>query len=198
MKRNALLIAAAAAAALVAATNAALAQEERIWRPPSGATAQGDIQLFRDAGFRGPHVRAQTTVRDLGITWAVRSIRVNSGRWRVCTGLNLAGTCRDVNGSMAIVSAPLTRIRSVNLVAQPPTSGGGGPSLRGMAATFFSQPSANGQRVLACRGQATAACARTTAEQFCRGHGYNHVGNVMLETVGGRVYLADVLCRHSG
>src|SRR5262245_56979674 len=157
MKHAPFLVAVAASAAVLAAANAALAQEERIWRPPGGNAAQGDIQLFRQPGFRGPHIRAQTAVHDLGITWSVRSSRVNSGRWRACTGLNFTGTCRDLTGSMAVVTAPLTRIRSLNPIAQPPTGGGGGgPSLRGMAATFFSQPAANGQRVLACRsGQAT-------------------------------------------
>jgi hypothetical protein len=197
MDRAPPLIAAMVAASLIAAANSALAQEERIWRPPSGGHADGDIQLYRLPNFSGPHIRAQTTVRDLGITWSVRSIRVNSGRWRVCSDVNFGGTCRNVSASMAVVISPLSRIRSVDPIAEP-SAGGGGPSLRGMASTFYTRPAGrNGQRIAACRGSANAACARETAAQFCRGQGYNHVGNVALETVGGRVYLADVLCKRS-
>lgn len=193
------LLAAMAAAALIALTSTALAQEERIWRPPGGNQTEGDIQLFRQANYNGPHIRAQTAVRDLGITWPVRSIRVNSGQWRVCSGVNFSGTCRNVSGSMALVASGLSQIRSLSPVDEPPFGGGGGQSLRGMAAVFFPQPAGrNGQRVLACRsGSATMNCATQTAQQFCRGQGYNHVGNVALETVRGRHYLADVLCRRS-
>ena len=93
----------------------------------------------------------------------------------------------------------MSQIRSLSPVVEPPFGGGGGQSLRGMAAEFFPQPTGrNGQRVLACRtGSATMNCATQTAQQFCRGQGYQNVGNVALQTVRGQHYLADVLCRRS-
>jgi hypothetical protein len=81
----------------------------------------------------------------------------------------------------------------------PPSDGSAmGPSLRGMAATFYTQPSERGFRIPFCaRGQATAACAQQTAQQFCRQTRQNFVGNVRQETVRGQTFLADVLCRNS-
>lgn len=74
-----------------------------------------------------------------------------------------------------------------------------GPSLGGMAAEFFATPADGGRRVLACRSSQSPDpdCARETAELFCRGVGYAYAGNIAMETVGNRVYLADVLCKHS-
>lgn len=197
MKHASLLAAAMAAAAFIAMTNSALAQQERIWRPPAGQV-DGDVQLFRQVNFNGPHIRVQTAVRDLGITWPVRSIRVNSGAWQVCIGVNFTGTCRNVTGSQAIVASPLSQVRSISPIVERPTPSPGGASLRGMAAEFFPRPTGrDGRRVLACRNNnATMNCASQTAQQFCRGRGYNHMGNVAMETVAGRHYLADVLCRH--
>ena len=201
MKHASLLAAAMAAAALIAMTNSAIAQQERIWRPPGGDQVDGDVQLFRQVNFNGPHIRVQTPVRDLGITWPVRSIRVNSGAWQVCTGVNFTGTCRNVTGSQAMVASPLSQVRSISPIVERPTpSPGGAASLRGMAAEFFPRPTGrDGQRVLACRNNnnANMNCASQTAQQFCRGRGYNHIGNVAMETVSGRHYLADVLCRRS-
>jgi hypothetical protein len=79
------------------------------------------------------------------------------------------------------------------------TQGRKGPSLSGMTAEFFAMPADRGTRVPACPSSETPDpdCARDTAQQFCRGAGYSYVGNLAMETVEGRVYLADVLCKHS-
>lgn len=180
----------------------ATAQEERLWRPPSG-NGDGEISLFRQQSYQGPHIRAQTAVPDIGRDWIIRSLRITRGQWELCTGANFTGQCTTVSQSLSnvIIASPIVRTRSLRpVVNNPPPSGGGatGPSLRGMAATFFSQPSYRGHRIPACaRGGATAACARTTATEFCRVNGFSFVGNVALETERGRVYLADVLCKRS-
>jgi hypothetical protein len=71
-------------------------------------------------------------------------------------------------------------------------------SLRGMASEFFTHPASNGRRILACRrGNASSDCARDTAARFCRARGYGYIGNVAMQSVSGRVYLADVLCKRS-
>lgn len=190
-----------AAATLAFALTSASAQEERIWRPPGGGQADADISLYRAPNYQGPHIRAQTAVPDLGIAWRVRSVRVHRGEWQVCSGPDYGGVCRTIDDDIPIIAAlsDNSRIRSIRPAPRQPGGGGNaGPSLRGMASEFFTQPSSRGQRILACqRGQATANCARQTAEQFCRGRGYNHVGNVALQSERGRVYLADVLCKRS-
>ena len=53
--------------------------------------------------------------------------------------------------------------------------------------------------MLACaRGSAAANCAAQTADNWCRSIGWNGSAREHMETVGGRVYLADVLCVRSG
>ncbi|MFT3727051.1 MAG: beta/gamma crystallin-related protein [Terricaulis sp.] len=181
---------------------AASAQEERFWRPPGGAQADGEISLYRQQDYQGPSLRAQTAVNDIGRDFITRSVRVSRGRWELCTGANFTGQCSIVSQSQSnlIISSPLVRTRSLRPADNnPPSSGGAaGPSLRGMAAAFFTQPSYHGQRIPACaRGSASAACARSTATEFCRVNGYNFVGNVALQTERGRTYLADILCKRS-
>jgi beta/gamma crystallin len=197
------LFAALFTAALLAAALSASAQEERVWRPPGGGQGEGEISLFRQTNFQGPHIRAQTAVPDIGAAWTVRSVRIARGQWELCTGANYTGRCNIVRqdaGNISLIS-PLARTRSLRPVSNnPPPAGGGatGPSLRGMGAAFYTEPSYRGQRIPACaRGQTTPACARTTATEFCRVNGYNYVGNVALQTERGRAYLADVLCKRS-
>lgn len=189
-----------AAFALFALVTSAAAQEERIFRPPGGGNAQGEISLYRAPGYAGPYIRAQTAVPDLGINWRIRSIRVGEGEWQLCTGPNYTGECTNLDRDLSVIlqNANLSRTRSLRLAPQTPGPGGAGPSLRGMAAEFFTQPSNRGQRILACnRGNANANCARATAAQFCRARGYNYVGSFALQTERSRVYLADVLCKRS-
>lgn len=189
------------AAALIMSAASAAAQEERTWRPPTGQ-GDGEISLYGQANYQGPHIRAQTGVADIGRAWIVRSIRVSRGRWQLCTGANYTGQCTIVSQSIGaiLLASPIARTRSLRPVVERPTPSGGnaGPSLRGMSAMFFTQPSYRGQRIPACaRGPATATCARTTAIEFCRVNGYSFVGNIALQTERGRAYLADVLCKRS-
>jgi Beta/Gamma crystallin len=193
--------AAALAATLLFAT--ASAQEERLWRPPGGGQGDGEISLYRAPNYAGAHVRSQTAVADLGLNWQIRSIRITRSDWQLCTGPNFGGACQTLRQGVATIAplSPLARTRSMRpIVNQPPPGGGSGngPNLRGVTAEFFTQPSQRNQRILACaRGAANLACARNTAEQFCRSQGYSFVGNVAVQNLGGRAYLADVLCKRS-
>ncbi|MGN6290039.1 MAG: beta/gamma crystallin-related protein, partial [Sphingopyxis terrae] len=61
------------------------------------------------------------------------------------------------------------------------------------------QPATADYRVLACQsGSATAACAARTADPWCRAIGWNGSAREHMETLSGRIYLADVLCVRSG
>ena len=193
---------AALAAVVLALPASASGQDQRIFRPPEGGTAGADIILYREADYKGQFVRVQTPVPNLGINWPIRSARVLRGEWQLCRGASYGGRCIDVRDDLPATesSSGLGMIRSARpvKVVKPPSEGEWGPSLRGMASAFFTAPASDGNRILACRfGSATPDCARTTAERFCRARGYGHVGNVAMQTVSGRVYLADVLCRRS-
>ena len=64
-----------------------------------------------------------------------------------------------------------------------------------MAAEFFPAPEYRGRRIDACnREGGAAACVTRESDNFCRSIGYARARNGAAQTVGGRVYLADVLC----
>ena len=74
--------------------------------------------------------------------------------------------------------------------------GQAGPSLRGLAAEFFVAPDQGGNRVEVTPG--TAEAMAREASQFCRARGWRRSAYQRLQTVGGRFYLADVLCANDG
>ena len=176
------------------------------------ALPSGEAIIYRDRNFSGPAVNVSQAESNLRLAWRVSSIRLVRGRMELCSEARFRGRCVMVTRSYTDLSPlglPGNRVQSMrptfssgggNVGGPLPTGGSAlGPSLRGMSATFFTQPSRNGRRILACgNASATAACATQAAAQFCRTQGYNFVGNVRQQTVRGRAYLADVLCRHSG
>lgn len=190
----------------VLAAGAAVAQEqdERRW-PPGGQRAEATI--YRDSNYRGPAVAVERDQPDLRLAWGVRSIRVRSGTWQLCPEANYRGNCITVDRDTPDLGLRLGLMRRLQSMRPFGGNGGGGGqapgdfrSLRGMASEFYPAPSIRGEgRVLGCRrGSATAACAKQSADQFCRQAGWNGSARQALETVGQRVYLADTLCVRSG
>lgn len=186
----------------LAGVTAVSAQDDRMLRPPETAEAI----IYRDAGYKGPAVNVSRAEPDLDLSFRVNAIRVRSGTWQVCERPDYRGTCRSFNRD-----TPLIAIRGMVVQSMRPEGGnsGGGtwpggepgnnPSLRGMAAQFYPAPAQRGMRVEACvRGNATAECAQRSAAQFCREMGWRTSARQMMETVRGRVYLADVLCSNTG
>ena len=128
--------------------------------------------------------------------------------WEVCEQRHFMGRCTVLTGSSTNLTSQLgiTRIGSIRPARSIPPNpgpglgplpgpGGGGQSLRGMAAEFFPAPESRGRRIDACNTQGgSAACITREAENFCRSRGYVSARNSAAETVGGRIYLADVLC----
>lgn len=178
-------------------------QDERR-RPPGEQRAEATI--YRDSNYRGPAVSVERAQSDLRLAWGVRSIRVRSGTWQLCPEANYRGNCITVDRDTPDLGLRLGLMRRLQSM-RPLGSGGGGEdavgdyrSLRGMASEFYPAPSVRGEgRVLGCRrGSATAACAKQSADQFCRQAGWNGSARQALETVGRSVYLADTLCVRSG
>ena len=198
-----LSILAAAAASIGAgflATSNAQSPEDRMARPP-------EATIYRDAGYRGPAVFIGEAKSNLGLAWPVNSIRVPTGRWELCERTRYRGNCRTVDRDTPMLNNVLRGITVQSM--RPVGSGGGGgwnpnpPAndqvARGNFAEFHTQPSTGNYRVLACtRGSATANCAAQAADNWCRSIGWNGSAREHMETVSGRVYLADVLCVGSG
>lgn len=208
ISRKPMLLAATLATGLAGAASllatSAIAQQDRMLRPPQQASAT----IYRDAYFAGPAVYVDGNRPDMGLAWPVNSIRVEAGRWQLCEKTRFRGTCRTYD----VTTAQLTfrgghKVQSIRLLGGGGGGGGGigpvvpgpNPSLRGMAAQFYAAPAANGLRVLACQtGNATAKCAATTADRFCVQNGWTGSAREAMETVARREYLVDVLCTRTG
>jgi hypothetical protein len=177
------------------------AQEDRMWRPP----VQPEAIIYRDPGYSGPAVNVSSDNPDMGLAWRVNSIRVRSGTWQLCERTRYRGRCFTFNAD----DPRITMTGGLVVQSLRPIGGGGpspdpqqpgnNPSLRGMAAQFYAAPAQAGYRVQACRGgSANANCARQTAQDFCKSMGWRASARQAMETVRGRVYLADVLCSNTG
>lgn len=193
------------AGGLLAATGVtvAAAQDDKMLRPP----AQPEAIIYRDAGYKGPAVNVSRSEANLGLAFRINSIRVTSGEWQLCERPNFAGNCRVYDKDTALLGLRGIEVQSMRPIGwgggggggQQPLEPGRNPNLRGMAAQFYAAPAARGYRVLACEyGSANQSCAKRTADRFCADMGWRASARQALETVRGRVYLADVLCSNTG
>lgn len=190
--------------AIVMTGGASAQTDDARYRPPPGQAPYATI--YRDTNYSGPAVAMERANPDLRLGFAVRSIRIRSGAWQLCSQRNYGGTCITVIASTPDLGnrlGMLRRLGSMRPVAsppEPPTPPGGAQSLRGMGAEFFPAPrNRNSGRVQSCsNGGSTANCAARTADQFCRAAGWNGSAYQSQQTEGRRVYLADVLCVRSG
>lgn len=176
------------ALAMLAMLPVASAQEqvEPLSRPPAGGGLEAI--LHSDTLLRGSFHSVRAATPTLDLAWDVRSIRVRSGEWQICTGRNYTGTCRTIDSDQQTLSNQFRRIQSMR-----PTGGFGtgiGESLRGSSAEFFPAPLRNGRRI-ECSG---SSCARSEANSFCRSVGWILARSQTLETVNGRSVVSDVLC----
>lgn len=178
------------------ATSSAQTPDDRMYRP-------AEATIYRDAAYRGPAVFIGEAKPNLGLAWPVNSIRVTQGRWELCEKTRYRGTCRTVDRDTPMLGNIL---RGITVQSMRPTGGGSDPyppandqSVRGNFAEFHTQPMSGRTRVLACAsGSGTANCAARTADSWCRSIGWNGSAREHMETVNGRIYLADVLCVRSG
>jgi hypothetical protein len=200
MKKLGISAAVAIGGALVAMSAPALSQTKPM--PLPEAVAEPESTIYRDANFSGPAVAIRDSNPNLGLAWPVNSIRVKAGRWQLCERTNYRGTCRTYDTDTSVIRNGVFGhpVQSIRLLGW---TGGGVPgnnqSLRGMAAEFYPAPARNGSRELACtRGTATITCAAQTADRFCVAMNYRGSARQAMETVYGRVYLADVLCTRTG
>ena len=165
---------------------------------PSPATAQAESRI---AVYSKGHFKGFRTLIDGPSQYrqplVVRSLVVPAGvEWELCSGLTYTG-CRQVKGS---IPAMVMTVRSARPVAAilPASAevGAGAPSsgqsLRGMASEYFVAPGEGGRRVEVQPGTAEAMSRRAT--DYCRARGWRASPHARLQTVAGRVYLADVLC----
>ena len=192
------------AGGIAAITTASVAQTDKM--APIG---RGEATIYRDANFSGPAVFVGEAKTNLALRWSVNSIRVRSGTWELCARTRYRSPCITVSADEPNIRRFAPQMMTIQ--SMRPLGGGAttlpevihppaGTSLRGMAAEFFPAPgNSAGRRVLACGyGSATANCAATTADNYCKSIGWAGSASQRMETVNGREYLADVLCTRTG
>lgn len=183
MKSSKLLSAAAAVTALAAT--------------PAAAQSGGEARLYARGNFAGPAVVIAGPRQGIGpIT--VKSVHIPAGSaWELCSGRTFTGCERFTEPDPAMVMT----VRSVRPVAPPIAENvtvpvqagvlGSGATLRGLASEFFVMPDVAGTRVEVSAG---AGDASRVAIEFCRSRGWRTSAHERVQTVGGRILLADVLC----
>lgn len=77
----------------------------------------------------------------------------------------------------------------------PGDTSSSGRSLRGGSAEFFVEPMLRGGRLMACsRNVWDTQCISETADSFCREKGWDVSAFDVTESIGKRLYFAEVLC----
>lgn len=188
--RKYLLMASLASSVMLGGSAAAQQVEPAIAQIPPG-----EITLFSGSNFNAVTFVVNGPRAILTVPFRVRSVRMRQGRpWELCSRTQYRD-CQTFNGPVSSISLTVASARPVQPQIQPPIVGG--RSLRGMAAEFFPAPT-NQQGVRVDVPNANANAAAQRADRFCTRVGWNGSAYQRLETVRGRVYLADVLCVRSG
>lgn len=168
---------------------------------PSASEAQraNQLVLYSDIAFRGRSVTVSGTQTLVNVPFTVRSARIAPREaWQVCPLPAFQGSCNTFQENQGNIAWRVSSARPRAFVTPtpmptpvPPT--GTAPSLRGMSAEFFPQPSDRNGRVESC-AQGTARCAQQSADRFCQSRGWTASAHETQETIARRNLLADVLC----
>lgn len=199
------LIVAAALLLGAAAPAAAQQADSRVLIPGEG---QGTLTFYQRPNFRGQATTFRSGDPDVNLPFYPGSIRAE-GSWQLCPETRFRGRCVYANSSYRTAEDLGLRFNVRSLVPERPGGPGGGPvpplpgpggnaggpTLRGMASQFYSEPMYGRQRVVACAsGAGSALCAKQTADRFCRDANWRTARSFEQQTLGRRAYLADVLC----
>lgn len=172
------------------------------WSPAARAQAAGSVQLYSQPNYSGVSFTISGRRNDVTLVWPVRSVRLGRGPgWRLCRRTQLRD-CTEFtrnNPDVRIILRSAEQIAEPVPLPQPVPPGRPpiGSSLRGMASEYFPAPTDQRGRVISC-ASGGAACARESAQRFCRSRGWNFASFSLQETVNRQNFLADVLCTQSG
>lgn len=170
------------------------------------AAVPAQLTLFPERFYRGAARVFTGDQRQISPAITPQSLSI-TGRWELCSGNDFQGRCIEIDRDYP-VEAGLGdgfTVRSARQLvpgqgAGKPTAGvqPGGTSVAGVASRYWPAPTYGSERILACpTGKASFNCAHDTAEDMCRRAGFRVVRYWQLQTVEGRVYLADILCTRS-
>jgi hypothetical protein len=170
---------------------------------PSASEAQraNQLVLYSEIGFRGRSITVSGSQSLVNVPFTVRSARIAPREaWQVCPLPAFQGPCTTFQENQGNILWRVSSARPRTFEPTPaplpspvPPGGGTAPSLRGMSAEFFPQPSDRNGRVESC-AQGTARCAQQSADRFCQSRGWTASAHEAQETINRRNLLADVLC----
>lgn len=164
---------------------------------PDQEQPSDEAALFSKGHFKGARKTVLGPTRFPG-PFLMKSVSIPAGsQWEFCSGSTFTG-CRQYSQStpstvMNVRSArPLASIIPASATAPEQGLQGSGQSLRGLASEFFVAPDVGGNRIEVEGG--TAEAMSRQAIEFCRTRGWRTSAHERLQTMGGKFYLADVLC----
>ena len=169
---------------------------------PNAASAQSgnELVLFSKGHFKGVSRSLDGPSQYMEV-FKVRSVQIPAGEaWELCTGNKFSG-CRRLSASDPTMAMTIRSVRPAGqaalaaataaaVAAGVPVAGVAAVSLRGAASEYFVAPSEAGGRIeLPVGGDAAGR-----ADGFCRSRGWRSAAHEDVQSVGGRTFLADVLC----
>lgn len=165
----------------------------------SYAQTSGQMTLHNKGHFKGAQKVIAGPRQYIEPPFVVKSVTIPPNtQWELCSGNTYSG-CRQVNQSDPSMVMTVRSARPVaGILPSTATTPGGQPlqgtgqSLRGLASEYFVAPGVGGNRVEVTPG--TAEAMTRQAGEFCRTRGWRTSAYERLQTVGGKFYLADVLC----
>jgi hypothetical protein len=179
----------------------------QVYAPQSG------VLLFGEPNFSGRQQLVSADSTNLnGLSFgdtAKSAIVAANESWQLCEHSNYGGSCITLGGRVANLGGMSGNGSSLRRNSPYPQQQGQYPiqypttnypaqvstsTTAGRTASFFAQPLFNGQPMLACPDSPTrpsSACAKKSAEQFCRLSGFSKLAYSAYSNQG---YLEDVLC----
>lgn len=171
--------------------------------PPAQGLAQasGEMTLHGKGHFKGMQKVIAGPRQYIEPPFVVKSVTIPAGtQWELCSGNTYSG-CRQISQSVPAMIMTVRSVRPVAGILPSDATGvtasgeplrGTGRSLRGLASEYFITPESGGNRVEVTPG--TAEMMTRQAGEFCRTRGWRTSAYERLQSVGGKFYLADVLC----
>lgn len=177
----------------------------RIRRPIAAESillTRGIWELCPDINYLGRCVRVSETRIGIPVALTVRSARLvgDTGPLFAETPKNKAGPDLPLAPAGEIVESRPAPAPVVAPTVEQGGEAGTNPSLAGREVEFFPSPARGGLRVLACSqspSNPAPRCVQATADGFCAERGYRDSGWRESETINGKAYLANVLCKRA-
>jgi len=164
--------------------------------PKPAPQASDEAIMYSKGHFKGARRTVYGPTR-FEQPFLMKSVAIPAGtQWEFCSGNTYSG-CRQFSQSVPAMVMNVRSARPVaNIIPASATPGQGlrgtGQSLRGLASEYFVAPEQGGNRIEVQPGTAEAMSRR--AIEFCRTRGWSSSAHQRMQTVGGKFYLADVLC----